>query len=1132
MQSIKEDARAMDDQDGPNIIAKTPTAKPRFGSRFGLMFKLVLVTLVAGIAALWVIVPNRALPVPLWAVVQVEERLNQTLQRSMPGANLALEGASVTFARDFTPRLALTGVQLLRPTGGAILTLPEVQLTLAAGPLLSGNLRPRSLRVIGADLSVTRDAAGALDVAFAVPAQKGVAPAKPKAAARQSFDLEHIFAASDAFLASPLAAGLHSISAEGVTLRLNDLRLGRTWQLGAGLDIKHRDGELGGEVQFDLIPSREGQVAGRVVLGLIAPKSTQEARITMRLDAVDAGDFGGQFAPLAWLALLDAPLSGQLSSTVTPQGISALSADFAFGKGALQPNANAEPIGFDSAKMQLAYNPETGRVMLDTVQIQSAGLQFAASGHGDLLRGDGSQIAGVLAGERPSAVVAQLQVSKLRITQTDLFDKPVSFGAGAMDLRLRLDPFSLEIGQLSLVQQGSRLVAHGRADIGAQGWQGALDVNINKIGSDQLLAVWPKTLLPGTRIWLDKNLLAASLTDFRAALRVQQSAVPIVDLGFKFADGRMTVMPSLPEIQDAAGYGTIAGKSLTVVFEQGKITPPKGGEMDVAGSVYAIKDMSLRPNYSDITLKTNASVTSTLSLLDQKPFLFLTKAGRAVDLGTGRARLTTQLRLPLKKLITMGDVTYSAQGEISDFTSDSLVPSRPIAAQILAVRVDRKGLEIEGQGTIAQVPFDALYRQGFGAGATSQINGSAQLSDTALRAFGITLPEGSVTGAGTAQVVVDLLRGAPGKLTLTSDLNKIGLAIPEMGWKKPAASTGTLRADIILSQPPVVEMLDIRTADLHAKGRITMRAAGGLERADLADFTVGKWLDGALTVSGNGAGKPISLRLTSGGVDMRHLPPASARKSGGSGGAVPLSIKLDRLRVSDGISLTGVEGDFQLGAGVRGNFVGRVDGGPPIQGQTAPQEHGTGVRITAQDAGAVLSAAGIYTSARGGALDLTLVPRATSGHYDGQVEIGGLRVQNASALAELLNAISVVGLLDQLGGEGILFNKVNGQFVLTPNAVEVRDGAATGASLGVTMGGVYNAVDKSMNMQGTISPVYLLNGVGEVFTKRGEGVVGFNYTLRGSADAPDVGVDPLSVLTPGFLRDLFRRPTPKLKGLE
>jgi hypothetical protein len=50
-----------------------------------------------------------------------------------------------------------------------------------------------------------------------------------------------------------------------------------------------------------------------------------------------------------------------------------------------------------------------------------------------------------------------------------------------------------------------------------------------------------------------------------------------------------------------------------------------------------------------------------------------------------------------------------------------------------------------------------------------------------------------------------------------------------------------------------------------------------------------------------------------------------------------------------------------------------------------------------------------------------------------------------------------------------------------------------------------------------------------VLTRRGEGLFGFNYRLRGTADDPQVSVNPLSILTPGMFRDIFRRPPPVLE---
>ena len=64
--------------------------------------------------------------------------------------------------------------------------------------------------------------------------------------------------------------------------------------------------------------------------------------------------------------------------------------------------------------------------------------------------------------------------------------------------------------------------------------------------------------------------------------------------------------------------------------------------------------------------------------------------------------------------------------------------------------------------------------------------------------------------------------------------------------------------------------------------------------------------------------------------------------------------------------------------------------------------------------------------------------------------------------------------------------------------------------------------------QGVISPLYLLNGIGSFLTRKGEGLIGFNFNLTGSAASPSVSVNPLSAFTPGMFREIFRRPVPEV----
>ncbi len=103
---------------------------------------------------------------------------------------------------------------------------------------------------------------------------------------------------------------------------------------------------------------------------------------------------------------------------------------------------------------------------------------------------------------------------------------------------------------------------------------------------------------------------------------------------------------------------------------------------------------------------------------------------------------------------------------------------------------------------------------------------------------------------------------------------------------------------------------------------------------------------------------------------------------------------------------------------------------------------------------------------------------------------------------------------------------------MTPNRITLTKASATGASLGISMDGVFATDTGQMDLQGVISPVYMLNGIGSFLTRKGEGLLGFNYTLTGTAQNPSVSVNPLSALAPGFLREIFRAPPPELPNVE
>ncbi|MEL6587879.1 MAG: AsmA-like C-terminal region-containing protein, partial [Pseudomonadota bacterium] len=298
---------------------------------------------------------------------------------------------------------------------------------------------------------------------------------------------------------------------------------------------------------------------------------------------------------------------------------------------------------------------------------------------------------------------------------------------------------------------------------------------------------------------------------------------------------------------------------------------------------------------------------------------------------------------------------------------------------------------------------------------------------------------------------------------------------------------------------------------------------GDLRRARLNRVDTG-WFRGPVVFTGRGRDVPPAIAIQGGTADLRQAL-LIGEDSGGDGDSAPLDVALSRLVVTDGIALTDLRATLRGGGG---QFRGSINGAQPIEGVLAPQSGGSAVQIRSSDAGAVLRAADFFKDARGGDLSLTLRPTDQDGQYSGALRMANLRVRNAPALASLLQALSVVGILEQLGGDGLFFQTVESDFTLRPNDIVVRRASAVGPSMSITADGTFDSTRKALDMQGVISPIYLVNGLfGALFARRDEGLFGFTYRLQGAVDNPQVSVNPLSILTPGVFRDIFRRPPPE-----
>ena len=95
--------------------------------------------------------------------------------------------------------------------------------------------------------------------------------------------------------------------------------------------------------------------------------------------------------------------------------------------------------------------------------------------------------------------------------------------------------------------------------------------------------------------------------------------------------------------------------------------------------------------------------------------------------------------------------------------------------------------------------------------------------------------------------------------------------------------------------------------------------------------------------------------------------------------------------------------------------------------------------------------------------------------------------------------------------------------------IELADARAFSASLGLTAKGRIDVERRQFDLQGTVVPAYFLNALlgrvpllGKLVSpESGGGLFAMSYGVKGPFDDPSVWVNPLSAVTPGFLRGLF-----------
>ena len=156
--------------------------------------------------------------------------------------------------------------------------------------------------------------------------------------------------------------------------------------------------------------------------------------------------------------------------------------------------------------------------------------------------------------------------------------------------------------------------------------------------------------------------------------------------------------------------------------------------------------------------------------------------------------------------------------------------------------------------------------------------------------------------------------------------------------------------------------------------------------------------------------------------------------------------------------------------------------------------------------------------------------RSGCSHLAGTAVIDDVVVHNSPVLGKLLQAITLYGLVDALRGPGMTFSRIVAPYRYDGADLILNDARAANPSLGLTaQGRIGLVIGAGLDQRDDCAGVFLqfdagTTAAGGQAVQPGEGWRACSPRgsgWMGRSTIPSLSLNPISALTPGFLRDIF-----------
>ena len=661
--------------------------------------------------------------------------------------------------------------------------------------------------------------------------------------------------------------------------------------------------------------------------------------------------------------------------------------------------------------------------------------------------------------------------------------------------------------------------------------------------TEAVLRYWPTGIVKGTRTWIEQNIAGGSAEEGQLELALtiprdnpENTVVEHAEGAFRASGLTVTYLKGLPPLQGVSGEGKFHDNTVAMTVSDGHI-----GKLVVTGGTVDVASLDTDPQIVTIDGRVKGPLRDALLLIDHDPLGYPRKVGIDPKTASGSAEAHLWFRLPATKDVGTEEVELRVEAKLADLVMTDAAFGAPVRDGSFDLTVERPGMTLTGTAVIANTATRLEWRENFGAAEfDTRIAAEAAPDGRTRAALGLhTAPW--VEGPTPLQVVYTR-NGATATASVTADLTQATLAVEPIGWRKKAGIPGQAHAIIALhNHRDVAALTDVvvDAGDLSLAGSVSMGTTDGAPTRIALNHVA--WGGSRLEQVDIELGRSILVRIAGGVLDagpfLEHRKDGRKRQEDQQPGPAfhiqapqlaELRTGADRTLAPASLDLAN-NGDRWQAVAVTGGMPGGK--AMSLQYGTDPATGHRFLRLSSDDAGALLRTTKLIETVVGGTL--TIEGEATepglAAPLPVRVEVQDYRVVRGRVMAKILQQAKLEDINKVLAQEGIPFSRFTGKMVLTDGAIAVEKARAYGAALGITGQGKVDLDGNRVDIEGTIVPAYVVSQIvgaipliGRILTGgEGEGLFAATYRAKGPLDDPQVSVNPLAALAPGFLRGLF-----------